>query len=54
MVIRTVDIVNAFAEMAAKERYGEVLLMLDTCQGQALIEDVRVEGVTTLSSSLST
>jgi len=39
--------------MHAKGRYGELLLMVDTCQGQALIEEVPVPGVTTLSSSRS-
>ena len=46
------DLADAFEEMHGKQRYNEILFIVDTCQASTLGEDVRVPNVLAVGSSL--
>lgn len=46
-----VELGRAVAEMSAKGAYGELLLVLDTCQAQSFFTDIDSPNVTAISSS---
>lgn len=49
--VTSTDIADAFAQMAAKGRYRELLLMADTCQAATLANDLYSPRVIALGSS---
>eukprot|EP00358_Blepharisma_japonicum_P005627 CAMPEP_0202944392 /NCGR_PEP_ID=MMETSP1395-20130829/5176_1 /ASSEMBLY_ACC=CAM_ASM_000871 /TAXON_ID=5961 /ORGANISM="Blepharisma japonicum, Strain Stock R1072" /LENGTH=177 /DNA_ID=CAMNT_0049643145 /DNA_START=428 /DNA_END=957 /DNA_ORIENTATION=- len=53
MVLRNVDLGEAIKEMHAKERFGELLIILDTCQAFSMFNYVDLPNVYTMASSLT-
>lgn len=53
MVFRNVDLADALKEMQVKERFGEILIVLDTCQAFSMFNYVDIPNVHSIGSSLT-
>lgn len=53
LVLTSADLAYAVNEMNEKKRFGELLVILDTCQAESMFDFIDIPGVHTMTSSLT-
>lgn len=46
------DLADAFNQMHERQRYNEILLMIDTCQASTMHDHIVAPGITAIASSI--
>ncbi|KAH0474013.1 MAG: uncharacterized protein KVP18_004986 [Porospora cf. gigantea A] len=49
--VQSKDIIDAIRTLKEQNKFNEILLIVDTCQAETLVEDIDIPGVITMSSS---